>query len=50
MTFLHRARRLAAILMVALPLAAFAPAARAADPYEINVILSLTGYVAAAWR
>ncbi|MGA2393691.1 MAG: ABC transporter substrate-binding protein [Candidatus Lustribacter sp.] len=46
MTFLHRARCFAAILIVVLALAASAPAARAADPYEINVILSLTGYVA----
>jgi len=42
---LHCARRLAAISLCAVLLAAVAPAARAADPYEINVILSLTGRV-----
>jgi branched-chain amino acid transport system substrate-binding protein len=47
MTFLHRARRFAAVCVAAASLAAIAPAAAlAADPYEINVILSLTGYVA----
>jgi branched-chain amino acid transport system substrate-binding protein len=43
---LNRARRLAAILLVAVVFGTLAPAARAADPYEINVILSLTGQTA----
>lgn len=39
----NRAHRLAIALGGALLLAAIAPAARAADPYEINAILSVTG-------
>jgi branched-chain amino acid transport system substrate-binding protein len=46
MTVLHRARRTAAIVFAAAVFAAQTPAAQAADPYEINVILSLTGQVA----
>jgi branched-chain amino acid transport system substrate-binding protein len=46
MAILRRARRLAAALLAIACIVATAPAARAADPYEINVILSLTGYVA----
>lgn len=47
MSFVHRARHLAAVFIAATVLATVtAPAARAAEPYEINVILSLTGYVA----
>ncbi len=42
---MNRARRLAAIALCGVLLAATAPAARAADPYEINVILPLTGRV-----
>ena len=44
MAFLHRARRRAAVVLAVAILAAAAPAARAADPYEINAILDLTGY------
>jgi branched-chain amino acid transport system substrate-binding protein len=46
MTFLNCARRLAAIGLAAAVLGALTPAARAAEPYEINVILSLTGPLA----
>jgi len=46
MAFFHRARRLAAVVLAAALLAATAPAARAADPYEINVLLDLSGYAA----
>ncbi len=44
MAFLHRARRRAAVVLAVAFLASAAPAARAADPYEINAILDLTGY------
>lgn len=43
MRLLHRARRLAAIVLAVVALGLTAPAARAADPYAINVIVSLTG-------
>jgi branched-chain amino acid transport system substrate-binding protein len=43
--FLHLSRRLVALAVVALLLALTAPAVHAADPYEINVILPLTGRV-----
>src|ERR1700735_374498 len=46
MAILRRARRLAAALLAIGSIVATAQPARAADPYEINVILSLTGYVA----
>ena len=42
---IERARRVAAILS-AIVLAMIAPAARAAEPYQINAILSLTGNLA----
>jgi branched-chain amino acid transport system substrate-binding protein len=44
MALLGRARRMAAVCLAAASLAATASAARAADPYEINAILDLTGY------
>ena len=40
---MKRARRLLAIVLTAVALAASSSAVRAADPYEINAILSLTG-------
>ena len=43
MARLNRARRLVAIVLAAVWFGALAPAARAADPYEINAMLSLTG-------
>jgi branched-chain amino acid transport system substrate-binding protein len=43
MTRSNRARRLAAVVLGAGLLAALSPAARAADPVQINAILSLTG-------
>lgn len=46
MAFLHRARRAVAVCLAAALLAALAPSARAAEPYEINAILDLTGYAA----
>src|SRR5580698_5912897 len=41
-----RMKRIAAAAIAALSLAIVAPAARAADPYEIDVILPLTGSTA----
>ena len=46
MSFLNRWRRSAAFVLALALLGALTPAARAADPYEINTILSLTGPVA----
>jgi len=46
MAFSHRVRRLAAVFAAVAALVATAPAARAAEPYEIDAILDLTGYAA----
>src|ERR1700728_3898338 len=43
---MKRMYRAAAAVFAAASLAMVAPAARAADPYDINVILSLTGNLA----
>src|SRR5580700_9643604 len=46
MRAMKRLFRTAAAVLAMASLATFAPAARAADPYDINVILSLTGNLA----
>ena len=43
---MNRVYRFAAAVLAAASLAMLAPAARAADPYEINAILSITGNLA----